>query len=73
MNVGQAFLKHAKNGHFGIGREPFYFLRDVDVDGNAGALSKSGGIPANGGGKAELIEQRWMKQIGESANFVSDT
>ena len=70
VNVGQGFLNDAEKHGLDGGRHSRHGLeRKLYLD--SAALAKTFHIPAKGRLKAHFIEQRRMKQVGESSRLLN--
>src|SRR5580693_3722574 len=72
MDVGEAFLHDAEYRGFEIARETAEIGGQIEVDPNTAAFGKSFEIEAQGGGKANFIQQRRMKQVRNGAELFRE-
>ena len=63
VNVGEAFLNHAKYSGLEFGRETLQGRRQVKFDIDTASLREASDKPTNGGQKSDLVEHGRMQQV----------
>lgn len=70
LNVGEALLDDAEEGEFDGLREAVEIGEDAKVSADAAALAEAVGVLLEGRDEAEVVEERWMEEIGKGANLT---
>src|SRR5215469_18930916 len=69
VNIGEAFLNHAKHGDLLIARQPVEVGRHVEVNADLASLCESLDIPADCGFQSSLVQQRRMEKMRDGADL----
>ena len=72
MHVSKTFLQDTKQRGLRVRGKPDEVLADLHVEPDTTTLFEAFGIPEHGGGEAAFIEERWMQQVREGADFFAN-
>ena len=70
MDIREGFLHNPKKGVFCVSTESSKIGRHIKIHLQPAALRKPVHIPSNRRANADLIKQRWVKQMRDRARFI---